>query len=60
MDEDEPGELVDGRLEEEEEPDLIHDMILIWLGQILSTWLGGAGNCRGTGCQIRDSIESWP
>jgi Uma2 family endonuclease len=40
MDEDEPGELVDGRLEDEEVPDPIHEIIVIWLGQIMRTWLG--------------------
>ena len=30
MDEDEPGELVDGRLEEEEVPDTMHEMIVTW------------------------------
>src|ERR1051326_9318052 len=31
MDEDEPGEWVDGRLEEEEVPDLIHELVVSWL-----------------------------
>ena len=49
MDEDEPGELVDGRLEEEEVPDPIHEIVVIWLGQILRTWLGRNGIVLGSG-----------
>ena len=49
MDEDEPGELVDGRLEEEEVPDTIHEMIVTWLGQVLRNWLGGKGIVVGSG-----------
>jgi len=43
MDDDETGELVDGRLEEEEVPDPIHEIIVGWLAQVLRTWLGGKG-----------------
>lgn len=32
MPEDEPGELVDGRLEAEEVPDLVHELVVSWLG----------------------------
>lgn len=41
--EDEPGELVNGRLEEEEVPDAIHELIVTWLGHVLRTWLSGRG-----------------
>jgi Uma2 family endonuclease len=36
--EDEPGELVDGRLEEEEEPDYLHELLVARLGRILGDW----------------------
>jgi Uma2 family endonuclease len=49
MDEDEPGELVDGRLEEEEVPDPIHEMIVTWLAHVLLTWLGRKGIVLGSG-----------
>jgi Uma2 family endonuclease len=40
---DEPGELVDGRLVEEEVPDLIHETVVSWLVFVLRTWLGSRG-----------------
>jgi Uma2 family endonuclease len=48
--EDEPGELVDGELVEEEVPDIVHEVVLMWLSVHLGTWIlpqggliGGAG-----------------
>ena len=43
MDEDEPGELVDGRLEEEEVPDLVHELVVGSLHWIIRSWLGVHG-----------------
>ena len=43
MDEDEPGELVDGRLEEEEGPDLEHGIVVSWLIGTFRNWLAGRG-----------------
>jgi Uma2 family endonuclease len=43
MDEDEPGELVDGRLEEEEVPDFIHEVVVGWLAWMFRNWLGARG-----------------
>lgn len=43
--EDEPGELVDGRLVEEEVPDFVHEVLVMLLGRLLGNWvspLGGA------------------
>lgn len=37
--EDQPGELVDGRLEEEEVPDYLHELLVMLLGRILGNWL---------------------
>jgi Uma2 family endonuclease len=39
MDEDEPGELVDGRLMEEEEPDFAHESIVAWLAAAFYGWV---------------------
>ena len=36
--EDEPGELVDGLLVEEEVPDFVHEAVIAWLLRTLSTW----------------------
>ena len=41
--EDEPGELVDGHLAEEEMPDPIHELTVIWLGAVLMWCLKGRG-----------------
>ena len=56
MDEDEPGELVDGRLEEEEVPDPIHEIIVTWLAHVLRTWLGRNGIVLGSG--VKYAIRS--
>lgn len=37
--EDEPGELVDGRLVEEEVPDAVHEVIVAWVIRVLGGWL---------------------
>lgn len=38
LDEDEQGELVDGRLVEEEMPSFLHEMVVSWLIVLLGTW----------------------
>lgn len=38
MGEDEPGELVDGRLVEEEVPDNLHEAVVAWMLTVLCTW----------------------
>ena len=38
MPEDQSGELVEGRLEEEEEPDYLHELLVALLVQILGNW----------------------
>jgi len=43
MDEDEPGELVDGRLVEEEDVGALHDAIAAWFVWILKSWLASRG-----------------
>jgi Uma2 family endonuclease len=39
MDEDEPGEFVDGAVVEEEVPGLGHETVIVWLVQVLREWL---------------------
>ena len=38
LDEDEPGELVDGHLQEEEVPDNLHEAVAAWLFRMLGVW----------------------
>lgn len=39
LDEDEPGELVDGHLEEEEAPTRAHELVASWLIGVLRGWI---------------------
>jgi len=48
MDEDEPGELVDGRLVEEEVPGAVHEIVVMWLARLLGNWLGDRGWILGS------------
>lgn len=48
LDEDEPGELVEGRLVEEEVPDFTHELTISWLIGVLRAWLGGRGFVVGS------------
>lgn len=48
MDEDEPGELVDGRLEEEEVPGAVHEIVVTWLAWVIRNWLGSRGWILGS------------
>ncbi len=43
MPEDEPGELIDGQLVEEEVPDLIHEAVVSWLIGLLRAWIIAPG-----------------
>ena len=43
LDEDEPGEIVDGFLVEDEVPSSVHELIILWLGEVLRAW-SRAGN----------------
>ncbi len=46
--EDEAGELVAGRLEEEEVPDAVHELSVAWLIRVLGNWLGSRGFVFGS------------
>jgi Uma2 family endonuclease len=41
--EDEPGELVDGYLQEEEMPGLLHEIVVAWLLRVLGSWAAQRG-----------------
>jgi Uma2 family endonuclease len=46
--EDEPGELVDGYLEDEEMPDAVHELAVTWLTALVRMWLGASGFVFGS------------
>jgi Uma2 family endonuclease len=48
LSEDEGGELVSGRLEEEEMPDAVHELAVAWLIRVLGAWVGSAGFVFGS------------
>ena len=56
LDEDESGELVDGRLTEEEVPDPAHELAVAWLIRRFGNWLeerGGGGFVFGSEVKLR-------
>jgi hypothetical protein len=57
LDEDEPGELVDGRLEEEEEASYLHEAVVAWLIGVLGAWAAArSGWVFGLGTDGRYAI----
>lgn len=52
LDEDEPGELVDGYLVEDEEAGFLHGFIAAWLGWALRSWLGPRGFVGASGARF--------
>ncbi len=57
MDEDEPGELVDGRLVEEEVPSILHEGAVSWLIAALRAWMIARGG-RVFGSELKLSIAA--
>jgi Uma2 family endonuclease len=53
LDEDEPGELVEGHLEEEEVPDYVHELTISFLIVLLGHWLGDDGYVIGSEAKMR-------
>ncbi len=52
--EDEPGELVDGALVEEEVPDPAHELIITWVTSLLRFWMRGrTGFVFGSGAKLK-------
>ncbi len=41
--EDEPGELIDGYLEDEEMPDYVHELLVMFLGRLFGNWIFSRG-----------------
>lgn len=56
--EDEPGELVDGELVEEEMPSFVHEVVVVWLSSMLRAWLAARGGfVGGSGVKLRVSAR---
>lgn len=55
--EDEPGELVDGRLVEEEAPDYLHELLVALLGRLLGNWTSPQGGLVG-GSDAKFAVSS--
>lgn len=54
MPEDEPGELVDGVLTEEEVPEYVHELVVAWLIRVLGTWGASRGaRVAGSGAKFK-------
>ncbi len=54
--EDQPGELVDGRLEEEEEPDFVHEFLVALLAQTFANWAIPRGGVVG-GSEVKLAVS---
>lgn len=52
LDEDAEGELVAGRLVEEEVPDAVHELAVSWLMHVLRLWLAGRGFVLGSELKV--------
>jgi Uma2 family endonuclease len=57
LDEDAPGELIDGVLVEEEMPTWMHELIVGWLITAFRVWLGGRGGVGGSELKLAVSGE---
>jgi Uma2 family endonuclease len=55
--EDEPGELVEGRIEEEEVPDYLHELLVMLLGRVLGNWISSQGGLVA-GSEAKFAISS--
>lgn len=56
--EDEPGELVDGELVEEETPSFVHEVVVAWLIALLGAWTRTRGGIvAGSGVKLRVSAR---
>ncbi len=55
---DEPGELVDGELVEEEMPSFVHEVVVVWLGAVLRAWVVARGGLvAGSGVKLKVSAR---
>jgi Uma2 family endonuclease len=52
MDEDEPGEFVDGKVVEDEVPSVLHEIVVSWLFRTLAAW-GQPRDCQVFGSELK-------
>ncbi|MCC6553457.1 MAG: Uma2 family endonuclease [Polyangiaceae bacterium] len=57
LDEDEPGEFVDGRIEEEEVPSVLHEAVVAWLIRVLGAWAAARGG-RVFGSELKLGMKA--
>lgn len=57
MPEDEPGELCDGVLEEEEVAGVMHEIAVLWLGALLRTWVVALGGVA-LGSEVKYALSN--
>jgi Uma2 family endonuclease len=57
MPEDEPGELCDGVLVEEEVAEVMHEIIVLWLGALLRTWVAALSGVA-LGSDVKYALSS--
>ena len=58
MPEDEPGEFIDGCLEEEEMPDARHEVVVMWLARVVGNWLEDLGDGFILGSEAKYQVLS--
>jgi len=56
LEEDEPGELVDGQIVEEEVPDAVHETVVSWLNAFFRHWLKSQGSGWVFGSELKYGV----
>ena len=55
-----PGEFLDGRLVEEEMPDFVHEVIVMWLGHVFLSWAETSNAIvGGSDAKFRKALQAY-